>query len=437
MLETGFGVFLLFTSMSRLTALPSLFFLLFFLYLFSLWVNKKTNTGVDGLVVILAFAVVFRLTLLFSGPVFSFDFFRYIWDGKVGSSGINPYLYPPDSTRLSALRDANWELINHKYLRTGYPPLMEMLFEVLYLTFRTAISYKATFFFFDLATVATVCLMLSQMKLSLSNAMIYAWAPLPIVEVIQTGHNDSVAVFLVLLSLLFLLRRQNRSSAAVMALAVLAKLYPIFFAPILLRRWGKQGTSIFLALIVSFHIPYTGIGLEIYRGLFYAINTANFNGSIFPFVTSLFEWIHASFNAGLASQIIVYAAYISLLVWALLRSNRKDYSASNLVKTTFLLTGAVLLLNRSFFPWYMTWIIPYLALYASPSWLLLSGTIFLGYMKYNSFPPPPYETVDPRIGLIITLVEYAPFYAILAYELLRHKFNFGAQLIDKSNVVRT
>jgi alpha-1,6-mannosyltransferase len=423
-LEFGFVLFLQATNANDWISLPYLFLVLFSIYLFSIWwTSKRIPHDSEALLAILLFAVAFRLTLLFSGPVFSLDIYRYIWDGKVAANGINPYLYRPNATELTPLRDANWELVNHKELRTGYPPLMEMLFEMLYLTFQTLWSYKITFFLFDLATIATICFILKELKLDLKNSLIYAWAPLPIVEISQTGHNDSLAVFLVLLSFLLLLRNRNYSSAGVMGLAVVTKLYPIFFAPVLFKRWGKWGTAIFLALTFTFHIPYADIGLKIYSGLLYAINTSYFNGSAFPLITNIVTWTNLTPNPGFVAQIVVYATYASLLFWSLWKSFHERIASVDLMKTAFLLTGAVLLLNRSFFPWYMIWMTPLLVFYSSLSWLLLSGTIFLGYMKYNAFPPPSFEGVSPQTALLIDLVQYVPFYVILSYELLKNKIH--------------
>ena len=433
MLESGFVLFLQTTNANEFISLPYLFMVLFSIYLFSVWLARNRSPhNREALLVVLIFAVAFRLTLLFSGPVFSLDVFRYPWDGKVAASGMNPYVYRPNATELTALRDANWELVNHKELRTGYPPLMEMLFETLYLTFPSVMSYKIVFFLFDLATIATACFILKELKLDLTNAVVYAWAPLPIVEISQTGHNVSVAVFFVLLSFLLLLRNRNYSSASVMALAVATELYPVFFAPILLKRWGKWGTSIFLALILGFHIPYADVGLNIYSGLLYAINTSNFNGSVFPLIMNLVGVTDLTSNPGLTAEIAVYISYVLLLLWALWKSLSERIPPVELMKLTFLLTGAVLLLNRSLFAWYLIWIIPFLCFYSSVSWLLLSGTTFLSYIKYDTLPPPPFEGVTPLTALAIDLVQYMPFYVILAYELFKHRIRLRPHGVQAS-----
>lgn len=425
-LEVGFAIFLIMSLAKDWTLLPILFFILFALYLISIvYVRKRLPATMLGVSIVIAYAVAFRLTLLFSGPIFSFDMYRYIWDGKVAANGINPFIYTPDAPALAHLRDSNWEFINHKYLRTGYPPLTELLFEFLYVAFRSIVSYKITFFVFDLGTISVLLLILKELKLDVRNLIVYAWAPLPIVEIVQSGHNDSVAVFFVFLSFFMMARRKNFMSAIIMALAVVSKIYPAFFAPILFKRWGKWGTMSFLVLTVASHIPYVEIGPRIYVGLLYAINTSNFNGSIFPLITSMADWMKLTSNPGLVTQFIVYAIYGTLFTWTFIRSLREQLNTTQLMEISFCLTGAVLLLNRSFFSWYMTWIIPFITFYMFKSWLLLSGTTFLGYMKYDSFPAPDHESVSPQMSTFIDIVEYLPFYVILIYEIIKktHSMN--------------
>jgi len=419
-LELGFAVFLQLTNAPNWTSLPGLFFVLFSIYLFTIWLAKKRIPhGSRGLLVIVIFAVAFRLTLLFSGPVFSFDIYRYIWDGKVAANGINPFMYPPEADELAGLRDSNWLLINHKYLKTGYPPLMELLFEFLYIAFRSVLSYKVTFFLFDLGTIVVLLLLLKELKLDVRNLIVYAWAPLPVVEISQTGHNDSVVVFFVLLAFLLMARGRNISSAAVMSLAVISKIYPIFFVPVLFKRWGRCGTLLFFVITLVSHLPYIGVGWSIYESLLFVFNTTNFNGSIFPVITNIIDWTRITSNPGLVAQFIVYGTYASLLAWTFVKSRSSQLGTPQLMEMSFLLTGTLLLVNRSFFSWYMIWMIPFLAFYIFRSWLLLSGTTFLGYLKYDSFPPPDHEAASPQMGQIIDVVQYLPFYAIFAYELAK------------------
>jgi hypothetical protein len=424
MLELSLVVFLIATETSNWNWLPFLFFVPFGIYLGALrLVDRQDHENSEKMLLIIVFGIIFRVTLLFSGPVFSFDMYRYYWDGKVAANGINPYLYPPEAPELSSLRDANWQLINHKELKTGYPPLMELFFELLYVSFHSVQAYKVSFFLFDIGTILAVLLILRQLGIDDKYLMVYAWAPLPIIEVSQTGHNDSMTVFLMIASLLLLIRGRRKLSSGVMGLAVASKLFPIFFVPVLLKRWGKTGTIIFFLVFAVLHFPFSDIGLKMYYGLLYAVNTSFFNGSVFPAITAMLTWAGLFANPGFVAQLVVYSVYATVLLWALILSFRGKVDSTELMKVCFLLTGALLLLNRTFFPWYVAWILPFVVFYKSRSWLLLSGTIFLSYMKFYALPPPPSSSqgVDVTTALVIDLMQYLPFYILFAHELFRKK----------------
>jgi len=418
-LELALVVFLLVTQTSNWNWLPFLFFVPFGVYLAALrLVDGQNHVDSEKILLIIVFAIIFRLTLLFSGPVFSFDVYRYYWDGKIAANGVNPYLYPPDAPELSSLRDANWELINHKYLKSGYPPLMELFLGLLYVSSHSVQAYKLSFFLLDIGTILAVLLIMRQLSIKDKYLMVYAWAPLPIIEISQTGHNDSLMVFLMIVSFLLLLRGRRNLSSLVMGLSVASKLFPILFVPVLFRRWGKTGTLIFFLVVAALYLPFADIGLRMYSGLLYVVNTTFFNGSVFPGVVAMLTWTDLLANPGFAAQLVVYCIYAIVLLWAFLLSFRHQVNSIELMKVCFLLGGTVLLLNRTFFPWYVVWILPFVVFYTSRSWLLLSGSIFLSYLKYDALPPPPYEGVDPATALVIDLMQYLPFYILLAYELL-------------------
>src|SRR5512135_2145655 len=92
-----------------------------------------TDTGHPrgALALVFAFGVLFRLTLIPHAVVGSDDIYRYLWDGKVANSGINPFLYLPTDPRLSHLATADLPAkVNHPDMRTPYPPTAQALFLV-------------------------------------------------------------------------------------------------------------------------------------------------------------------------------------------------------------------------------------------------------------------------------------------------------------------
>ena len=97
---------------------------------------------------VLLFAVLFRVALLWSQPIQELDLYRYLWDGRVLATGINPYRYSPaqvEAARDGALATPQLEgLVNvlqrspevakifshidHRSVPTIYPPLSEAVF---------------------------------------------------------------------------------------------------------------------------------------------------------------------------------------------------------------------------------------------------------------------------------------------------------------------
>src|SRR5713226_8849542 len=65
-------------------------------------------------VVILTVGVLSRMLLLPAVPSLSTDAYRYVWDARVSSAGIDPYAYPPVASEVAGLRDTNiYPRLNH------------------------------------------------------------------------------------------------------------------------------------------------------------------------------------------------------------------------------------------------------------------------------------------------------------------------------------
>lgn len=66
----------------------------------------------------------------------------------------------------------------------------------------------------------------------------------------------------------------------------------------------------------------------------------------------------------------------------------------------------MILMPASLHPWYVILVIPFLAFYPSPAWLIFSCTVTLSYLKYVSA-----RGIMPTWVL---LAEYLPLFALLA-----------------------
>ena len=114
----------------------------FLVYAVAVWRVKRQAAESGPLTLVLIFAALFRLVLLFSEPIQEDDFYRYLWDGKVVASGLNPYRFTPREVqtdngkegplqpyRKLAETDAHFALllsrINHPDVPTLYPPVAQ------------------------------------------------------------------------------------------------------------------------------------------------------------------------------------------------------------------------------------------------------------------------------------------------------------------------
>jgi alpha-1,6-mannosyltransferase len=82
------------------------------------------------------YSLIFRLILLFSVPALSDDFYRFVFDGRLLSNGVNPYLILPSEFVKSSdyqlvINDISiFKNLNSPNYYTVYPPLNQFIFGV-------------------------------------------------------------------------------------------------------------------------------------------------------------------------------------------------------------------------------------------------------------------------------------------------------------------
>jgi hypothetical protein len=254
------------------------------------------------LALIVTAGVLFRATMVLSNPIEEIDLYRYLWDGAVVTRGVSPFRYSPqqvlgastdaplpeDLARLVRLRDSSpgmvaiLKRIHFPELPTIYPPVSQAVFAACtWLTPQAAplmvrmVLMKAWFVGCDLLTLAIIIRLLRISDRPVALSIIYAWCPLLIKEIANSGHLDSLAFSLTTLSLYLAAKvlyvpDRLRSvqltatiSAAVLALAVGAKLYPVVLAPLLfasfVRRLGIRRSVgpvfVFAILVAALALP--------------------------------------------------------------------------------------------------------------------------------------------------------------------------------------
>lgn len=354
---------------------------------------------------VLGVAVLLRALFLTADPVLSDDIFRYVWDGRVQHSGVNPYLYAPDDTNLVFLRQRIPDIyagINNKDIPTIYPPVMQLLFFAATSVSSSLLWMKALLTFLDLVLVYALARLLAALRLPPLRALIYAWSPLSLVEIAGSGHNDVAAVLFLVLALWAFEKGRGRGALGLATASGLAKvggfaLLPFFGRFVNLRRyWIVPVAAVVTAL------PYASAGGLAFRGLTEYALRWRANDSLFH--------ILVLFTDSLPEAKLVVFAILGAL--ALVLFGRK----TSPVRAAFWIFGTILLLSPTVHPWYLLWIAPLLAVFPHPGWLFLEASVALSYhAAYLAAPGEPWQEIP-----WVKLLEYGPFFLLLGLHLALH-----------------
>ena len=116
------------------------------IYLLAAWIVVRSRSSNATVLIVVAFAVVFRLSILFASPYLSDDIYRYVWDGRVQAAGVNPYRYIPAAPELAHLRDdVIYPKINRRdWAHTIYPPAAQVVFFLTTRISESVVWMKAT-----------------------------------------------------------------------------------------------------------------------------------------------------------------------------------------------------------------------------------------------------------------------------------------------------
>ncbi len=393
------------------------------IYFLSLYLVEHSPKSRPALWIIVAGAVVFRLTLYSLTPSLSTDIQRYRWDGRVQNAGWNPYAVAPADPRLAYLRDPGWAIMPGPEIPSMYPPLSQLIFRLDARFLPGVVAFKAPFVLADLLVLAILARWLRSEPDGNYRLAIYAWNPLVIVEFAASGHNDSLAIA-AMIAALALIKKRPGSSAGILTAGALAKLFPVTLLPLALRlaEWPRKmrgwlafgGAAIVAAACLW---PYRS-ALAQFPAIFvrYQAIWQNYNPSLY----AILLWFsrRPEIAAGIGEGVV-----FGLAVWAAARK-------LDPLRAAFLIIAAILMLAPNTYSWYFTWIVPLLCFFPNPAWLLLTILQFLSYKVLIEYQINGIWHFDPYFQWLT----YAPFYALLLGEALlnRRGRQSGEALVEES-----
>jgi alpha-1,6-mannosyltransferase len=312
--------------------------------------------------IVLLIALAMRIPPLLAPPFLSSDMYRYIWDGRVQTAGVNPYRYLPADPALQSLRDrAIFPHINRAATaRTIYPPMAQLVF-------RAVVSVSGSVFAMKLAMVAFEALacwaMLRVLVLARrppQRVLIYAWNPLAAWTFAGNGHVDAIAIGLLAGAFWLRARRRDGLTGIALGAAVLVKYLPAAVAPALWQRERPWRTALAaLGVIAGLYLCYLGAGrhvLGFLPGYFGEEDLTQGSGI----------WLLAGIDLVIPRtplMVRLYAAiaglgFATLALWIAFRARPSDPAADvrRVCGDAAVLAAAITVASSPHYPWYFVWL---------------------------------------------------------------------------------
>jgi hypothetical protein len=303
--------------------------------------------------------------------------------------------------------------INHPHVRTIYPPVAQAAFAVAYaIRPWSLMAWRCVLALFDLATALLLVRILRTLHLPLCFIALYWWNPLVIREIYNTGHMDVVALPFVLYAVMLSVQGASIGAAAVLALAVGAKLWPLVLLPVILSPLRNNprrlllSAGVFGALVLLIMAPVYLTGLDadsgfVAYGLHWRVNESLFR-VVTVGVNTLLDAL--AWNSVESYAVTRVAVACLMLGWVGWQCRSVPEVPAEWWHRCLLIVAAVFLLSPAGFPWYFLWVVPFLVVQPSMPLLLLNCLLPLYYLVFFFRARHAGETFDAYI----VWIEYLP-----------------------------
>lgn len=350
---------------------------------------------------ILAVALLLRLLFLFSPPQLSDDIYRYLWDGSNLLRGTNPYAAPPSAVRPAQRMARIHSRINHPDYVTIYPPAAQLLFAGGAAFGETITDLKTFLVLIDMGFCVLLILLLKQLGLPVWRATLYAWNPLPVLEIAGSGHVDGAGLTMLIGAFCLLVSERKGVpgdaprrwpfllSGVLLTCAGMVKLFPFVLAPVLFllvpverRRHFIIG---FITALVLLVVPF----LSHLSNMFASLETYARNWEFAGFAFSTLRTISGS---GTTARLILSSCFLLAATGITFRTavniNRAESpttKARHALGGCYTIAMALLLLTPTLQPWYALSLAAFLPFCAGPAGLVLCWAVFLTYQVQIPF----------------------------------------------------
>ena len=385
-------------------------FIVIFIFLIKNDIDKKY------FIVLLAAGIIIRVIFLFVQPVGSDDYYRYVWDGKVQASGINPYRYAPDDPALNSLHTQTLpSKMNFSDMKTIYPPLGEMIFFIAYLIGGTGFAgIKLLLLLSDLLTITGLYLILKKTGSNYKYLLIYVLCPLIIFQFFVDGHLDGFGLPFLIFALYFFLSNKKTLAYVLIGLSICIKPLAVIFIPLLFfyeKNLAERIKTVLIPAVICLllYLPYVFTGSP-FQSLIKFTENWTFNGVVFDILDS---FIHDNQRTRLICGILLFIFYLPVIL------SKKD-----LFEKIYLSVFLLFIFSPVVHPWYLSWLAVLL-----PFIPRQSGIVYIGLAGLTVFTVLHYQlTGEWNDYTLVLIFEYTPVIILFLKELFKGKEVPGGQI---------
>ncbi len=374
-----------------------------------------------------------RVAVLFTFPTLSDDVYRFIWDGRLLSNGINPFSHLPsyyieNQNVIQEIDTALFQKLNSPNYFTIYPPVCQSVFWLACTAFPTnqwasMLAMKIFLLGCELGSFYFILKLLKQLCLDKSRFFWYALHPLIILEICGNLHFEGAMICFLLGAFYFLLEAEKIEktskqalfllsvAALFFALSVASKLLPLLFLPILWRYLGLKKGFVFLLLVGVFctmlFLPLLNVTMlqNMRSSLALYFQTFEFNASLYYLLKPIGTWLYGYNPRIEISRILSILSVVGVFFFAF-RQQKNGTSAL----FSHLLFAFVFYLccATTVHPWYLSMALA-LSIFTPYRFVLLwSSLIFLTYSHYqNGFFQEHYHYILMEYGVVFGYFLYS------------------------------
>ncbi len=372
----------------------TLYFVLFGTYLFQIGKAFQTNRFVP----LLIFGIAARVIFLYSEPLLSNDYFRFIWDGRLFLNGLNPYLRTPVElmenspgifSDMPLLFEGMGNLSQANF--TCYPPLNQLVFSAATFVFPDSImanifSMKLLILLAEIGTMYFGMKILQLLGKNIHCILFYSLNPFIIIELTGNIHWEGLMVFFLIVSLYYLLSNKMVVAGLFMAMAISMKLIPIVFLPFLLRKYPLKQLLVFYGSVLFFfvcsYIPFLrgqAFG-NIIKTITLYFDHFEFNASIFYLVREIGFHVKGWNIIRTAGPVLTLIS--GIIIWYIaLKKENKEWD--KILKNMLFGLSIYFFFATTVHPWYISTLLILSVLTGYRYVVVWTGLIMLSYFTYS------------------------------------------------------